>query len=97
MEGERSHHCANPAPLNDSLNLNTSPPHVFGGQPDVERNETVDENPFAEVPGSSLEFPSVGTPQSIFFVWGQSEERVITVSSSEIINAYNFLAQKTPS
>ena len=32
-------------------------------------------------------FSTVDTPQSI--VWGQSEGKVITVSSSEIINAYN--------
>ena len=71
---------------NDSLNLHTSQLEVSEEQPDLDCEETIDENPFAEVPGSLVEVSTVGTPQLI--VWGHSEEE-ITVNSSEIINAYN--------
>ena len=74
-------------PPNDSFDLHTNPSLVSGEHQDIERDETIDENPFAEVPGSLPEFSIVDTPQSI--VWGQSEGKVITVSSSDIINAYN--------
>lgn len=50
---------------NDSFNLHTSQLQVSGEQPDLECDETIDENPFAEVPGSLPEFSTVGTPQSI--------------------------------
>ena len=72
---------------NDSLDLHTNPALVSGEHQDIERDETIDENPFAEVPGSLPEFSTVDTPQSI--VWGQSEGKMIAVSSSEIINASN--------
>ena len=72
-------------PPNDSLDLHTNQPLVSGEHQDIERDETNDENPFAEVPGSLPEFSTVDTPQSI--VWGQLEGKVIRVSSSEIINA----------
>ena len=74
-------------PPNDSLDLHTKPPPVSGEHQDIERDETIDENPFAGVPGSLPEFLTSDTPQSI--VWGQSEGKVIRVSSLEIINAYN--------
>ena len=69
------------------MNLHTPPPLVSGEHLDIERDETIDENPFVEVPGSLPEFSTVDTPQSI--VWGESEGKMITVSSSEIINAYD--------
>ena len=69
------------------MNLHTPPPLVSGEHLGIERDETIDENSFVEVPGSLPEFSTVDTPQSI--VWGQSEGKVITVSSSEIINAYD--------
>ena len=71
----------------NSLDLHTNQPLVSGEHQDIECDRTIDENPFAEVPGSLPEFSTVDTPQSI--VWDQLEGKVITVSSSEMINAYN--------
>ena len=65
--------------------MHTPLPLVSGEHLDIERDETIDENPFVETPGSLLEFSTVDTPQSI--VWGQSEGKVMTVSSSEIIKS----------
>ena len=62
-------------PPNDSLDLHTNPPLVSGEHQDIERDETIDENPFAEVAGSLPEFSTVDMPQSI--VWGQSEGKVL--------------------
>ena len=55
-------------PPNDSLDFHTNPPLVSGEHPDIERDETIDENPFAEVPGPLPGFSTVDAPQSI--VWG---------------------------
>ena len=79
-------------PPNDCLDLHTNPPLVSVEHQDIERDETIDENPVVEVPGSLPQFSTVDTPQSI--VWGQSERKVITVSSSEIINAYNEITPR---
>ena len=52
-------------PPNDSLDLHTNPPLVSGEHPETKRDETIYENPFAEVPDSLPEFSTVDTPQSI--------------------------------
>ena len=79
-------------PPNDSLDLHTNPPLVSVEHQDIEGDETINENPVVEVPGSLPQFSTVDTPQSI--VWGQSERKVIRVSSSEIINAYNEITSR---